>query len=36
MSAANILVVDDEAQIRRVLRTTLSFRGYTITEAISG
>jgi two-component system KDP operon response regulator KdpE len=36
MSAANILVVDDEPQIRRVLRSTLSFRGYTITEAISG
>jgi two-component system KDP operon response regulator KdpE len=38
MTAAtgNILVVDDEPQIRRVLRTTLSFRGYTITEASSG
>ena len=36
MSAANILVVDDEPQIRRVLRSTLSFRGYTITEATSG
>ena len=36
MTAANILVVDDEPQIRRVLRSTLSFRGYTISEAISG
>ncbi|HTZ33843.1 MAG TPA: response regulator transcription factor [Methylomirabilota bacterium] len=36
MSTANILVVDDEPQIRRVLRSTLSFRGYTISEAASG
>jgi two-component system, OmpR family, KDP operon response regulator KdpE len=36
MNSANILVVDDEAQIRRVLRSTLSFRGYTITEVSSG
>jgi len=36
MSPANILVVDDEPQIRRVLRSTLSFRGYTISEATSG
>jgi two-component system, OmpR family, KDP operon response regulator KdpE len=36
MSGANILVVDDEPQIRRVLRSTLSFRGYTISEAQSG
>jgi two-component system KDP operon response regulator KdpE len=36
MTNANILVVDDEPQIRRVLRSTLSFRGYTITEAKSG
>lgn len=36
MSSANILVVDDEPQIRRVLRSTLSFRGYTISEATSG
>ena len=36
MSTANILVVDDEPQIRRVLRSTLSFRGYTISEATSG
>src|SRR6516165_2890632 len=35
-TAANILVVDDEPQIRRVLRSTLSFRGYTISEAVSG
>ncbi|HTP70543.1 MAG TPA: response regulator transcription factor [Dongiaceae bacterium] len=34
--SATILVVDDEPQIRRVLRSTLSFRGYTITEATSG
>lgn len=36
MSNANILVVDDEPQIRRVLRSTLSFRGYAISEAKSG
>ena len=36
MSSANILVVDDEPQIRRVLRSTLPFRGYTILEAASG
>ena len=36
MNTANILVVDDEPQIRRVLRSTLSFRGYTISEATSG
>ncbi len=36
MTSANILAVDDEPQIRRVLRTTLSFRGYVITEASSG
>ncbi len=36
MSAANILVVDDEPQIRRVMRTTLSSQGYVITEAKTG
>jgi two-component system KDP operon response regulator KdpE len=36
MSGADILVVDDEPQIRRVLRSTLSFRGYTISEATTG
>jgi len=36
MSSSSILVVDDEPQIRRVLRTTLSFRGYEISEASSG
>ncbi len=36
MNAANILVVDDEPQIRRVLRSTLSGRGYVITEAKTG
>ena len=36
MSAANILVVDDEAQIRRVLRATLSSQGYVISEAATG
>ena len=36
MTSPNILVVDDEPQIRRVLRSTLSFRGYTIGEAASG
>ncbi len=36
MNSANILVVDDEPQIRRVLRSTLAFRGYTISEVSSG
>lgn len=36
MTAANILVVDDEPQIRRVLRSTLSTQGYVITEAKTG
>jgi two-component system, OmpR family, KDP operon response regulator KdpE len=36
LSAANILVVDDEPQIRRVLRATLSAQGYVISEAKTG
>jgi two-component system, OmpR family, KDP operon response regulator KdpE len=36
LKAANILVVDDEPQIRRVMRSTLSAQGYVITEAKSG
>jgi len=36
VSNANILVVDDEPQIRRVLRSTLSTHGYVITEAKTG
>lgn len=36
MSSANILIVDDEPQIRRVLRATLSANGYAIIEASSG
>jgi two-component system KDP operon response regulator KdpE len=36
VNAANILVVDDEPQIRRVLRSALSTRGYVITEAKTG
>jgi len=36
MNSATILVVDDEPQIRRVMRTTLASQGYTITEARSG
>jgi two-component system, OmpR family, KDP operon response regulator KdpE len=36
MSAASILVVDDEPQIRRVLRSTLSTHGYEIVEAKTG
>jgi two-component system KDP operon response regulator KdpE len=36
VNGANILVVDDEPQIRRVLRSTLSTRGYVITEAKTG
>ena len=36
MNAATILVVDDEPQIRRVLRSTLSSQGYVIREATTG
>ena len=36
MNAANILVVDNEPQIRRVLRSTLSSQGYVITDAKTG
>ncbi len=36
MSAARILVVDDEPQIRRILRTTLSSAGYEVEDARSG
>jgi two-component system KDP operon response regulator KdpE len=36
MNAATILVVDDEPQIRRVLRATLSTHGYEIAEAKTG
>jgi len=33
---ATVLVVDDEPQIRRVMRATLSANGYVITEASTG
>ena len=36
MTSATILVVDDEPQIRRVMRTTLTSHGYTILEAKNG
>jgi two-component system KDP operon response regulator KdpE len=36
MTSATILVVDDEPQIRRVLRAALSAEGYTIVEARDG
>ena len=36
MSAGRILVVDDEPQIRRVMRTTLVANGYEMSEARSG
>ncbi len=36
MSAGRILVVDDEPQIRRVMRTTLSSQGYEVSDARSG
>ena len=35
-TAARILVVDDEPQIRRALRTNLTVRGYDVVEAASG
>jgi len=36
MTSAKILIVDDEPQIRRVLRTTLISHNYTVAEARSG
>src|SRR6202030_1001176 len=36
MNKATILVVDDESQIRRVLRATLSSDGYDVVEAKDG
>ena len=36
MTTAKILVVDDEPQIRRMLRTTLTASGYQIADARSG
>jgi two-component system, OmpR family, KDP operon response regulator KdpE len=36
MSVIRILVVDDEPQIRRVMRTTLGAAGYLVSEARSG
>src|ERR1700758_2207395 len=36
MSSAAILVVDDDSQIRRVMRNALSSHGYTIIEARNG
>ena len=36
MSGQTILVVDDEPQIRRVMRATLASHGYTIAEAPNG
>ena len=36
MSAGRILVVDDDPQIRRVMRTTLTARGYEVADAHSG
>ena len=36
MSAGRILVVDDEPQIRRIMRTTLTGAGYEIDDAKTG
>ena len=36
MNSATVLVVDDEPQIRRVMRTALSAQGYTVVEAHDG
>ena len=36
MTAAKILVVDDEPQIRRIMRTTLTQHGYEVHDARSG
>jgi len=35
-SRGHVLVVDDDSQIRRVMRTTLDAQGYEVTEAGSG
>jgi two-component system KDP operon response regulator KdpE len=36
MTNAKILIVDDDPQIRRVMRTTLSAQGYIVSDARSG
>lgn len=36
MSSADILIIDDEAQIRRLLHITLQTEGYAIKEAATG
>ena len=36
MTSAKILVVDDEPQIRRIMRTTLTAEGYAVCDARSG
>ena len=36
MTSPTILIVDDEPQIRRVMRTTLTSQGYSVIEAKSG
>ena len=36
MSAGRILVVDDDPQIRRVMRVTLTGQGYEVDDATSG
>jgi two-component system, OmpR family, KDP operon response regulator KdpE len=36
MSSGRILVVDDEPQIRRVMRTTLTSKGYEVSESRTG
>src|SRR3954447_11025669 len=36
LSAARILIVDDEPQIRRIMRTTLTSSGYEVDDAKTG
>ena len=36
MSAGRILVIDDDPQIRRVMKVTLTGRGYEVTDAMTG
>src|SRR5690349_6112210 len=36
MSAGRILIVDDDPQIRRVMRTTLASQGYEVEDARTG
>ena len=36
MNPTTVLIVDDEPQIRRVMRTTLTSQGYAVVESKTG